>query len=116
MDNEKIDLIKSSRQYVIRLSNGIKTEIEGYRLGNIKDISNILLITEGISFILKALSLTTDIKKNNDELYNKVSEYLQNLTDAVENNDTVSITDVLEYEFLPLLDECLQIFNDLITA
>lgn len=114
MNNDEIELLKSSRQYVIRLSNGIRKEIECYRLGNIKDKSNILLITEGISFILKALSLTTDIENDGNELYSKVPKYLQDLTDAIENEDAVSITDVLEYEFLPLLDECLQVFNNLL--
>ena len=109
MDIEKYELMESAKEYCPKLIHGIKREIENHRCGTIWDSSNILLISEGMQFLLKALSTSTN--KPNQEDYNRALEYLNDLAVAVQDNDNVSITDILEYELLPFVQELSETLN-----
>lgn len=103
MNKDKIELLQSSYDYLRKLIYGIKKELDTLQIG--KDMNNILLIVEGVQFILKSLTLTTDIEREDDQIVIKVSGYIKELLEALEDKDIISIKDILEYEFLPMLEE-----------
>lgn len=50
-----------------------------------------------------------------EEFFTLVTEQLKELMESIENEDTVMIGDLLEYEFTPLVEKICKIFNDILT-
>lgn len=103
---QKHDLIESTIRYIRYLNATIDEEIPKYRMGSITNVEDILKILEGINDIFRSTILTADITGiQNDESKENLLGFLEDLNEAISNQDTIFIADILEYEILPILND-----------
>jgi len=105
MLNERIEVLQSADKYLYNLRKGI-IKLVGLMQAE-KEQQAILLIPEisdGIDWIMKVVTLTSDIQKEPIEIKN-INEHLESIIDALENEDYILIGDIFNYEIIPILDK-----------
>ncbi len=99
------ETLESATDYIKKLIVGIKKYIEYMTSGRISESGDLLIsIIEGLDWEVKALSLIKE-KLNIDLDISEVNAVLIDLSNAIQNNDYVLITDLFEYEILPILEK-----------
>lgn len=104
MNEEKVEVLKSANQYMNNLKKGINNVNELIENGKYSEVCNtIYLIGDGIEWLTQAIFLTKDIHKKKINI-GDINEHLQNIVEALENEDYILIGDLFKYEILPILD------------
>ncbi len=110
MDNKELivmerDTMQTANEYMIKLMQGVVATIQDFRAGNNEEaISKASYIEEGLQWMSEVARLTKDIQcEEMDEVL--LSEKLEMLVDAYENEDHNLMGDVLEFEIHPLLEQ-----------
>ena len=100
MEKNKYEVLQTAMEYIERLNNGIVQAASYYRNGELaKGYKYVGMITEGIEWIVDVIALTQDVLIRKIEvggIRDLISEYI----DAMENEDTVLMADLLEYEMV----------------
>ncbi|WP_096202434.1 hypothetical protein [Bacillus sp. FJAT-45350] len=107
MSEEKlmVETLESLREYNTKLISGIKGFSNKLENGQREEAFSLLpQIVEGLDWVTKAIELTLDKQqfKINIEVFN---EGLNEMAEAIENNDEILLTDILSYEIIPKLEE-----------
>ncbi|MDF2801706.1 MAG: hypothetical protein K0S61_1609 [Anaerocolumna sp.] len=94
--NEKIEALQTVFEYIEKLYPAVISCADEVRIGNLAEGYEIIAsISQGLDWIVNVLWLTQDIHKiDATELRNTVIEFVE----ALENEDTVLIADLLQYE------------------
>lgn len=104
MNNEKIDALRSADEYLYNLKNGIKNIVELIQEGKeYEGINFISQVADGIDWVVSVIKLTKDIQKNEIEIED-INEHIEEIIEALENEDYILISDLFNYEILPILD------------
>lgn len=104
MLNEKIEALKTADEYLDKLKNGINKVVNLIEEENeSKACSYISDISQGIDWIIQVIALTSDIQKEKIELVN-INEKLNEVVEALENEDYNLLGDIFKYEISPALD------------
>lgn len=103
--NEQIEALNTANEYLDNLKNGIK-EVVLYieNEEEEKACSMIPLIADGIDWIMKVVNLTSDVHKGRIQL-NGIEDKINELADALENEDYILVGDLFHYEILPVLEK-----------
>lgn len=104
MKNEKIEVLQMANEYLYKLKDGILKLVELIQQEN--EQKGILLIPEisdGIDWIINVVQLTRDLQKTDVSLEN-ISEHLEAIIEALENEDYILVSDIFNYEIIPILD------------
>lgn len=110
--DDKIELLKTTSEYILNLKYSIAQVIE--YLQSDKEANGLSLIGDianKLSLLFEAIESTKDYQKqeiNLEELNEKLSEIVV----AMENGDTILIGDLFKYELIPILDNIQKIIND----
>lgn len=100
MEKNKYEVLQTATEYIEKLNNGIMQAASYYRSGELaKGYKYVEMITEGIEWVIDAITLTQDVLVNEievDHIGALISEYIE----AMENEDTVLMADLLEYEMV----------------
>lgn len=107
MNEEKRQLLETSYEYLIRLTKNMSKEIEDSRSKNTVNLQSINYITEGVQYLTKTVGILADFEslEKEGEIYKKVFKAMENLYNAMKSRDNTTIIDILEYEFLPILED-----------
>jgi hypothetical protein len=107
---EKIEVLQTAFEYIERLYPATISCAEKVRIGNLTEAyEQIDLISQGLDWIVNVLSLTQDIHKiDATELRDAVTEFVE----ALENEDTVLIADLLQYEIGEQLEKWYEMLRD----
>lgn len=98
--NEKIEVLQTAYEYSIRLEQGIEGCVENFQTGNLaKANEDLVLIIDGLDWLMKAITLTQDVHKEVIDL-SDVKAALPELLEGIENSDSILIADILQYEIL----------------
>ncbi|NFQ00882.1 hypothetical protein [Clostridium sporogenes] len=112
MSNDKIEILKTASEYILRLKDGILKTSEYMESGEYdKGFSLIYPIAKGLSWLIEVIEKTKDIQKEEiflDELNDKLNE----INNAIENEDNVLIGDLFQYELLPIMENIEEIINE----
>ena len=102
--SEKIEALGSANEYLFNLKNGINTvvklineEKESEGLGMIPDVA------DGIAWVLDVARLTEDIIGGIEGL-SEINSFLSEIVEALENEDYILVSDLFNYEILPILE------------
>ena len=115
MDNKKIEVLETAREYLDNLSQGIIQVGEMIQGGDeISASKRMVSVFEGIEYIIKVIELTNIKDKNLDEI-NNLNEQLEELIDAFENEDYILVGDLFQYELKPIVENMKDIFENEIT-
>jgi hypothetical protein len=103
--NEKIDALKTVSEYMVNLINAIEKAVEYFQEGeDRKGCDLIVSITEGIQWMIDALTVTKDIHKQDVKLQD-MNDKLSEIVVALENGDFILIGDLFQYELTPILED-----------
>lgn len=100
MEKNKYEVLQIAMEYIEKLNNGIMQAASYYRNGELaKGYKYVEMITEGMEWVIDVITLTQDVLISGvklDCIRDLISEYIE----AMENEDTVLMADLLEYEML----------------
>lgn len=102
------ETITTLEEYIPKLINGINSAVDEFRAQKEDKALNLMVsIIEGLQWMIQVISKTEYIFAgsgfNIDE--NRINALFAGLCDAMENQDYVLVTDILEYEVIEFLDE-----------
>lgn len=102
---QKIEVITSGYEYLGRLVNGIEQIVEFLRAGEVKRASDLISeLIEGLAWLIDALVLTQDIQVERIDI-SVCRELLERVVESFKNQDYVLLSDLFDYELIPLLIE-----------
>lgn len=102
--NDKFEALKTADDYLDKLKNGINKVVDLLEEDNEKKAcSYIIDIAEGIDWIIQVINLTSDVQKEKIDLSN-MNENLNEIVEALENEDYNLLKDLFRYEISPILD------------
>ncbi|EKQ51132.1 MULTISPECIES: hypothetical protein [unclassified Clostridium] len=105
MSKEKIEVLRTTDEYLDKLKKGIEDAVNLIQEGNeIEGIKNIIPVFEGIEYISQAINLTREVQEEEIELED-LNAQLREMIEAFENEDYILLGDLLNYELLPILEE-----------
>ncbi|MEY8763050.1 MULTISPECIES: hypothetical protein [Clostridium] len=103
--NEKIDALKTADEYMYNLKRGIKSVVDKFQSGKENDALNLLpLVIDGLQWMAQIIVLTKDVQKREINL-SKFNCKLKETVKAIENEDYVLISDIFDYEIIPILED-----------
>lgn len=105
--DEKMEALKSAKEYLPKLIGGVDTIVELSQSGEYsKAAQTILEASEGFQWIIDLMKLTKDeLKKEVDE--SELVEKFAEIVEALENEDHILVSDLFEYEVKPILEDYL---------
>lgn len=105
MMNEQMEALISANEYLDNLIGGIKKVVNYIEQGEEgKGIELIPTIADGIEWLLSAINLTQEVHKGSVGIGN-LNGKLEEVVDALENEDYVLVGDLFNYEILPILED-----------
>lgn len=109
---QKLDTLHSAYEYLQRLYSGLNTAVGYFRVGEItKGYELIQGAVAGLEWLTEVVTLTQDILVEAVDI-NSFKETIGEIIDAIENEDSILIADILEYELMEQLEK----WNDIIVA
>lgn len=102
LKTESIEVLESASEYLRNISKALPAIIAGYRENEIVDVSEqMILLADGLRWLYDVAKLTKDYHSlDEDEMLGCYAE----LVDAMEMKDYLLLSDLMEYELLPLID------------
>ncbi|NYC70933.1 alkyl sulfatase BDS1-like metallo-beta-lactamase superfamily hydrolase [Clostridium beijerinckii] len=100
-----MEVLQSADQYLYKLKSGVLELVK--LMQEEKEQEAILIIPEiadGIDWITKVIDLTKDVQKEHINLEN-INEHLETIIEALENQDYILVSDIFNYEIIPILDK-----------
>lgn len=104
MNNDKLEAIISADEYLYNLKKGVKNIVELIQEGKEQEGINLISqVADGIDWVASVVKLTKDIQKNEIEMED-INEHIETIIEALENEDYILISDLFNYEILPILE------------
>ena len=104
MNNEKFEALKSADEYLDNLKKGINNISNLIQEGREQDGLNLIgPAAEGIQWVEEIINLTKDVQKEDIDM-SDMNEHIEELVDAMENEDYILVGDLFNYEVLPILE------------
>ena len=104
MNNEKFEALKSADEYLDNLKKGINNISNLIQEGREQDGLNLIgPAAEGIQWVEEVIHLTKDVQKEDIDM-SDMNEHIEELVDAMENEDYILVGDLFSYEVLPILE------------
>ncbi|AFM42719.1 hypothetical protein Desaci_3838 [Desulfosporosinus acidiphilus SJ4] len=102
---EQIEALKTADEYLNKLRKGTVDAAVLFQSGQeYKGFQFVTLIAEGISWLVQVIELTRQFQIE-DIPINNVMDIISEINEAMEKRDTVTISDLLEFEVSPILQE-----------
>lgn len=104
MNDEMLEVLKTTDEYLEKLKKGIVDMVEEIQSGNeMKGVGSIPAIADGIGWVLEAVNNTKPVQKEIIE-FNDINEFLNETVEGIENEDYILVGDLFNYEILPILE------------
>lgn len=103
--NEKIEVLRTAYDYINKLESAIERIVVNLDANRINEA--LLLIgefAEGVQWLIQAITLTKDIQKS-DISVEELNVKLNEVVEALENQDYILIMDIFNYEIKFFLNE-----------
>lgn len=114
LQNQQFDVLLTVNDYIKKLIVGIEQNIPGIRDFRMDECGdNLADIFDGLQWTYDALKLTKSVqgKEINVE---EIDGFLEEMLEAFENEDFILMSDLFEYEILPILNKWSEIVQSLI--
>lgn len=102
--NEQIEALITANDYLNNLECGIKQLVKAFEeQDDNKGCSLIPLIADGIKWVIDVVELTRNSQPNPVDV-SMIDEKLDEVVDAIENEDYILVGDLFNYEILPIIE------------
>ena len=96
----QLETLATALDYIPRLNKGIAEAVTAYREGNDAGAYELLVqIIDGLNWLLDVIQLTKAAQKTPIDLEG-IEDLLSEMIEGLENQDSVLLADLLEYELL----------------
>lgn len=100
---EEKELLKTVDNYLYNLRNGIKNVSDLIQEGKEQEALNIIAqIADGLQWVEEAINATKYYHDNKLSL-KEMNEFLKEISEALENEDYILVSDLFEYEIMPIM-------------
>lgn len=101
-----IEEIKQSYyEYVIKISPGCEIIANQLRTGKVQEaLQYILQFSEGLSWLLTVEEKLKEFQYIINSRISEAKDYLQEINEALEQSDFITVADLFEYEIQPLFE------------
>lgn len=101
----KREIVGTAAEYILKASEGVEQIIEFFQSGR-EDIATRMMIdlVEGIEWLTQAIDGTKDIHGDHPMDISQANSVLREISETYENMDYVLLSDLLEYELLPMVN------------
>lgn len=108
MQSNYEELLDSILSYIPNMLNGIESTVIKLNANNVAQaIDNILLIIEGIQWILDAIVIMNSYEENCIDIV-MLNTIFKEMIGAFENSDYVLLKDILKFELYPSVEKILE--------
>ncbi|AVP54248.1 hypothetical protein K144313037_15250 [Clostridium tetani] len=105
---QKSEVLETAKNYIGNLKGGIDSIFNYISQGKENDaLSLIPDFAEGIEWLSQVLVLTKDVHKK-DLNMNELNDLLNEVVEAIENEDYILVGDLFKYEIYEILDQIQQ--------
>ncbi|MBC2400057.1 hypothetical protein [Clostridium tetanomorphum] len=105
MNNDKLEALKTAKEYINNLKDGANKIYNYISEGEeIKALELIPYFIEGIDWLIKVIFLTKDIQKDEIDI-EKFNSTFTEVTDALKEQDYILVGDLFQHEIVPRLDD-----------
>lgn len=103
--NEQMEALRTANEYLDNLIGGVKKVANYIEQGEEeKGVELISYIADGIEWLLSAVNLTQEVHEGSVNI-GAINEKLEEIVEALENEDYVLVGDLFNYEILPILED-----------
>ena len=103
MKTQSIEALESARDYLNRISDAIPCIIDAYRVGELsKAYKDMIILADGLQWLNEVFNLTKDVHKF--DIF-EIKEMYFEFIEALENEDSILLADLLEHELIPKIDQ-----------
>ena len=105
MKKEKIEVLQTANDYMNNLKDGIVNLANMIQEGKEQEAITIIpQVVDGIEWIVQVITLTKEVQKNEIGV-EALNDQLQEIIEALENEDYILVGDLFNYEILPILED-----------
>ena len=105
MNKEKIEVLQTANDYMNNLKDGIVNLANMIQEGKEQEAITIIpQVVDGIEWIVQVITLTKEVQKNEIGV-EALNDQLQEIIEALENEDYILVGDLFNYEILPILED-----------
>lgn len=105
MNKEKIEVLQTANDYMNNLKDGIVNLANMIQEGKEQEAITIIpQIVDGIEWVVQVITLTKEVQKNEIGV-EALNDQLQEIIEALENEDYILVGDLFNYEILPILED-----------
>lgn len=102
--NKEIEILMTADEYLYKLKNGINVASTYMQEEKEKEAFSIIVeIIDGLGWITEVIRLTKDVVGLKIDL-SELNEFLEEIVEALENEDFILVGDLFNYEILPILE------------
>lgn len=100
---QQLEALSEANQYMEKLKDGVCLAIERIKDNELEEGNKLLgQISEGLEWLCDIIGLTKSVQCNEINVY-AINDIIGEIIDGMENDDFMTITEVLEYELLSLI-------------
>lgn len=112
MNSREYEILQTAIEYIERLNGGIIEVAACYRKGElIKGHEYIGVITEGMEWLIHVISQTKNVLVSPIEI-SSINKLISEYVNAMQNEDSILMADLLEYEIFEELQRWYDIFRE----
>ncbi|WP_346913591.1 hypothetical protein [Clostridium sp.] len=105
MNKEQLEVLEVASEYIVKLIGGIKETVSCFQSGKEKQgLDMITPIGHGIGYIMDVITLLP-LELDSDATIENLNTQLEELVQGIENEDYVLVSDMFNYEILPIFEE-----------
>ncbi|MGG7174133.1 hypothetical protein ACQPV1_12490 [Clostridium neonatale] len=105
MNKEKIEVLQTANDYMNNLKDGIVNLANMIQEGKEQEAITIIpQVVDGIEWVVQVITLTKEVQKNEIGV-EALNDQLQEIIEALENEDYILVGDLFNYEILPILED-----------
>lgn len=102
--DKKIQLFLDTIEHIEYVMDITKKIVENFAVNKEFEANNFIVkFIDEVNITIEAINITRDIQTNSIDT-NEINEALNPIIEALENQDFVLISDLFEYEILPILE------------
>lgn len=103
--NEQIEALITANDYLDNLENGINQLVKAFQQEDSnKGCSLIPFVADGIKWTVDIVNLTRESQPNFIDI-SMIDEKLDEVVEAIENEDYILVGDLFNYEVLPIIEK-----------
>lgn len=102
---EEKEALKTVNEYLYKLKDGIKNISDLIQEGREAESFNVIAqVADGLQWVDEAFNATKEYH-NNELNLEKTNEFIEEISEALENEDYILVSDLFTYEITPIIED-----------